>query len=120
MNVRQFRLKSDDQPVDPRKPAGNSRASKCLTSAFATDPVMRALFPDDKEYFDVVPDMFRWMAWAYHDNGLIRVLEDEGGTIQACSIWKPPTTSWRERSVCSRTLWSRWVSRKRFDSPACN
>jgi len=74
------------QIAAPASPSDYDRTVAVIMAAFVSDPFLRWLFPDAKQYFDHAPQVLRHHGGAAFDHGWAYRTADYGGG----ALWLPP------------------------------
>jgi ribosomal protein S18 acetylase RimI-like enzyme len=71
------------------RPEDNARAVACLVTAFASDPFIRWMFPDSRQYLEYFPLVLKYFgAGAFEHNSAYRSPD-----FKAAAFWLPPGIS---------------------------
>jgi len=84
-----------NQTVVTAVPEDNARAIACLVTAFASDPFIRWMFPDTRQYLNYFPLVLRHFAGGAIKHGSAYRSED----FRAAAFWLPPGVSPDEEAL---------------------
>jgi hypothetical protein len=78
-----------NQTVVTADPEDNAKAIACLVTAFASDPFIRWMFPDARQYLEYFPLVLKHFAGGAIEHGSAYRSED----FRAAAFWLPPGVS---------------------------
>lgn len=88
-------ITTDTLDIVPATPEDRDRCGAALVAAFVNDPLMRWMFPDADQYFEVVPEVMRHYGGSAFDLGTASRTDDFAGA----ALWLAPDESVDEEAL---------------------